>query len=89
MGEALNNCDKKNNCAYYTSMTSVSDLPEGYDQGCFFILYPGMFTTLSNFAIMHFWGLCVHDDTAPIAPPDSDPDDFQSAVRFNVIYYFS
>jgi len=79
--------DKKDNRAYYTSMTSVSDLPEGYDQGRFFILYPGVFTTLSNFATMHFSGLRVHGGTAPIAPPDADPDDFQSAVRFNVIYY--
>lgn len=79
--------DTKDSPAYYTCMISVSDIPADYDPGRFFILYPGIFVTLINFATMHFSGLRVHGGTAPVAPPDADPNDFESATRFNVIYY--
>jgi hypothetical protein len=92
LGEALGDfgCehrDKKHNPVYYTCMKSISDLPPGYDPGRFFILYPGVFVTLHNFTTMHFSGLRVHGGTAPIAPPNADPVEFEGVVRFNIIYY--
>jgi hypothetical protein len=68
-------------------MISISDLPPTYDPGRFFILYPGLYITLANFATMHFSGLRTHGGTAPVAPPGADPVELQSAVRFNIIYY--
>ena len=79
--------DVKDNAEYYTCMISVLDLPADFDPGNFFILYPGVFVTLTNFATMHFSGLRVHGGTAPIATRDTDPADIDSAVRFNIIYY--
>lgn len=68
-------------------MISISDLPPTYDPGRFFILYPGVFINLVNFATLHFSGLRVHGGTAPVAPPGADMVEFESAVRFNIIYY--
>ena len=67
-------------------MISVSDLPEGYDPGRFFILYPGVFA-LNNFTTLHFSGLRVHGGTAPVAPPNADINEFNAATRFNIIHY--
>ena len=38
--------DTKNNSAYFTHMVAISDFPEGYDPGCFFILFLGVFISL-------------------------------------------
>jgi hypothetical protein len=68
-------------------LISVSDLPFGYDPGRFFLLYPVLFISLVDFTTVHFSGLRVHGGTPPFAPPDADPIEFKSAVRFNIIHY--
>ena len=57
--------DNKDNAGYFTHMVAISDLPESYDPGCFFILFPGVFITLDNFASLDFCGLRMHGSTAP------------------------
>jgi len=79
--------DIGDNAAYYTHMTAVSDLPDDYDPGRFFILYPGVFITLSNFACINFSGLRMHGGTAPVAPPGADPESLEWATRFALILY--
>jgi hypothetical protein len=64
--------DNKDNAGYYTHIVAVSDLPESYDPGRFFILYPGVFVTLENFASLDFSGLRMHGGTAPTAPSGED-----------------
>jgi len=68
-------------------MISVLDIPGDYDPGQFFILYPGVFVTLVNFAMIHFSGLHVHGGTAPVTQADADADGFNAATQFNIIYY--
>ena len=64
--------DTKDNPAYFTHMVAISDLPEGYDPGRFFILYPGVFISLENFGSIDFCGLRMHGGTAPTAPTPGD-----------------
>ncbi len=79
--------DTRDNAAYYTCMISISDLPQGYDPGRFFILYPGIFITLHNFITAHFSGLHIHGGTAPYACANADLIEFEAAIRVNIIYY--
>lgn len=79
--------DSGDNASYFSHMSALSDLPDGYDPGRFFILYPGVFITLSNFASITFSGLRRHGGTAPIAPPNADPKTLQWATRFTFILY--
>ena len=55
----------KDNAGYFTHMVTISDLPEGYDPGCFFILFPGVFISLDNFTSIDFCRLRMHGGTAP------------------------
>ena len=57
--------DTKDNAGYFTHMVVISDLPESYDPGHFFILLPGVFISLENFASLDFSGLRMHGGTAP------------------------
>src|SRR6266498_4344472 len=78
MGEfGEKHCDKKDNPAYYTHMTAMSDLPDDYDPGRFFILYPGVFVSLENYKSINFSGLRFHGGTPPRAPPGADPATLQ------------
>jgi len=79
--------DTKDNPGYFTNMIALSDLPDSYDPGCFFILYPGVFIKLDNFATVNFSGLRAHGGTSPYAPEGADPVGFRSATRFAIIYY--
>lgn len=79
--------DQGDSAGHFTTMISLSRLPEGYDPGRFFILYPGLYITLDNFATVSFSGLRRHGGTAPYTPEGADDADFESAVRFAVINY--
>ncbi len=79
--------DKKDNPAYYTHMTAMSNLPDDYDPGRFFILYPGVFVSLENYKSINFSGLRFHGGTPPRAPPGADPATLQWATRFCLIHY--
>jgi len=50
-------CDAKDAPGYYTNMIAISDLPDSFNPGQFFILVPGVFFTLDNFASITFSGL--------------------------------
>ena len=79
--------DVKDSVAHYTNMVSISRIPEDYNPGRFFILYPGVFITLNNFASITFSGLRRHGGTPPYAPSNADLVQFRSAVRCTVIHY--
>ena len=49
--------DTKDSPAHYTNMISILRIPKEYDPGCFFILYPGVFVTLTDFISICFSGL--------------------------------
>ena len=57
-----------NNPTYFSHKVAISDLPESYDPGCFFILLPGVFISQKNFTSLDFSGLCMYGGTAPTAP---------------------
>ncbi|KAG6835212.1 hypothetical protein H0H93_003887 [Arthromyces matolae] len=63
--------DRYDNAGYFTNMHVLSDLPETYDPGRFFILYCG---------VLH-----QHGGTAPTAPPGEEPS--PDAFRFVVVSY--
>lgn len=63
---------------------AISDLPESYDPGCFFILYPGVFIALENFASLDFCGLRMHGSTAPTS---SGEDVVEWATRVVLVSY--
>jgi hypothetical protein len=50
----------------FTDTTSCSDLPDGYDEGCMFVLFPGVFTRLSKYRGAKFSGLNIHGGTPPM-----------------------
>ena len=79
--------DKKDNPAYVTHMIAVSDLPDDYDPGRFFILYPGIFVSLNNYKSINFSGLHFHGGTPLRAPPDANPATLQWATQFCLIHY--
>ena len=79
--------DKKDSPAHYTHMTAMSDLPNGYDPGRFFILYPGVFISLDNYSCINFSGLRFHGSTPPRAPAGADPSELLWATRFCLIHY--
>jgi len=79
--------DELDSVGHYTTMTSLSRLPASYDPGRFFILYPGVYVTLNDYATVSFSGLRRHGGTAPYAPEGADDAEFESAVRFAVINY--
>jgi hypothetical protein len=68
-------------------MISISHIPKEYDPGCFFILYPRVFVTLTDFISISFSGLRRHCGTPPYAPAHTDLVAFQSAARVTVIHY--
>lgn len=80
-------CNQGDSMGHFTTMTSLSRLPEGYDPRQFFILYPGLYITLNNFATVSFSGLRRHGGTAPYTPEGADDVEFESAIRFAVINY--
>jgi len=80
-------CNTKDNPAYSTNMIAISDLPDGFDPGRFFILYPGVFITLDNFASINFSGLRCHSGTAPYAPEGCEAALLQRAIRVALISY--
>ncbi|KAF9521988.1 hypothetical protein CPB83DRAFT_900046 [Crepidotus variabilis] len=80
-------CDAKDAPGYYTNMIAISDLPDSFDPGQFFILVPGVFFILDNFASITFSGLRTHGGTAPIAPLDYDPTLLEWAYRFVIVMY--
>ena len=59
--------DMKDNSAYFTHKVAISDFPEGNDPG-FFILFPGVFISLENFASVDFCRLRMHGGTAHTSP---------------------
>ena len=79
--------DQGDSAGHYTTMISLSRLPDDYDPSRFFILYPGIYVTLDNFATVSFCGLQLHGGTAPYAPEGADEAEFESAVRFTKISY--
>lgn len=79
--------DKGDNSAYFTHMAAISDLPSSYDPGRFFIIYPGVFVTLSNFISVDFSGLRMHGGTPPRAPEGADDKELDAATRFTCISY--
>ena len=79
--------DLKDNPAYYTHMLSLSDLPDNFDPGRFFILYPGVFITLENFACINFSGLRFHGGSPPRAPAGTPASVLEWAIRFCLIHY--
>jgi len=62
--------DYGDSAGHFTTMISLSRLPESYDPGCFFILYLGIYVTLDNFATVSFSGLRRHGSTAPYRPQE-------------------
>jgi hypothetical protein len=79
--------DRKDSPGYYSHMIAMSDLPNGYDPGRFFILYPGVFITLDNYSSINFSGLRFHGSTPPRAPACADSSELQWATRFCLIHY--
>lgn len=79
--------DSKDSPGHYTNMIAISDLPDGFDPGRFFILVPGIFFTLENFASLTFSGLRAHGGTPPIAPPRCHQASLEWAYRFVVVMY--
>jgi hypothetical protein len=70
----------------YSSGTSHSNLPEGYDHGCFFLCELGVHVYLTNMQVVHFCGLKMHGGSVSTAP-DGVVDIADWAYRFFVICY--
>ncbi|KAG6818850.1 hypothetical protein H0H93_001053, partial [Arthromyces matolae] len=77
--------DFHDNAGYFTNIHVLSDLPENYDPGRFFLLYCGVFVQLSPNTNFSFSGLHYHGGTAPTAPPGIEPA--PDAYRFVVVSY--
>jgi len=60
--------NKKDNLAYITHITAISDLPDDFNPKQFFILYPDIFISLKNYKSINFSGLCFHSGTPLRAP---------------------
>jgi hypothetical protein len=70
----------------YSAGTSHSKLPEGYDNGCFFLCELGVHVYLTNMQVLHFSGLKTHGGSVPTAP-EGVLDIAKWAYRFFVICY--
>ncbi|KAF8953459.1 hypothetical protein BDZ97DRAFT_1767424 [Flammula alnicola] len=79
--------DSDDSPGHYSHMATVSDLPEGFDPGRFFVLYPGVFVTLDSFASVCFSGLRRHGSSPPIAPAAAAADELSWATRVTLISY--
>ncbi|KAF8972601.1 hypothetical protein BDZ97DRAFT_1913105 [Flammula alnicola] len=84
-GEA--HVDSDDSPGHYSHMAAVSDLPEGFDPGRFFVLYPGVFITLDPFSSVCFSGLRRHGSSPPIVPPAATADELSWATRVTLISY--
>lgn len=60
--------DSHDAVGYYSHMTTNSDIPDGYDPGCFFILEIGVFVPLKRYMSINFSGLRRHGGSSPTAP---------------------
>ncbi|KDR65409.1 hypothetical protein GALMADRAFT_148722 [Galerina marginata CBS 339.88] len=72
---------------HYTHMSALSDLPDTFDPGRFFVLYPGVFVTLSTFSSVCFSGLRRHGSSPPIAPVAATDEELSWATRVTLISY--
>lgn len=68
-----------------SSMTGLSDVPETYDPGRFYLLALGVFVQLSSCINVHFCGRLRHGGTPPLALPGEQRS--PSAYRMVVIAY--
>lgn len=89
MGEKFGGAhiDERDSPGHYTNMIALSDLPDGCDPGCFFIVYPGVFCTLNNFVSVNFSGLRVHGGSPPIAAPGTSAEDLKWGTRVTAVCY--
>lgn len=77
--------DKGDFWALFTNIVSNPSLPEGYNPGCFFLLYPRIFIVLDNNVTMNFCGLRHHGGSPPTAPPGVEPS--PDAYRYVIVSY--
>lgn len=86
-GAGVEHFDNADHPAYFTHMVAVSDIPKNYHPGLFYILYPGVYVVLSDFASIIFSGLWKHGGTPPIAPTRARSSELQSAMRVTLVTY--
>lgn len=77
--------DKGDFWAFFTSLISSGYIPEGYDPGCFYLLYARVFVELEANVAINFCGLRYHGGSPPRAPPGTDPSPL--AYRMANVFY--
>lgn len=76
--------DGRDEAGCFTTVVVMSDYPNGYDPGRFFLPIAQMYVTCAKYTCINFSGRHFHG-SCPLTSPDGNPD--PAAIRFVMVAY--